>query len=285
MSDSSSAPIISVEPPSTLVFKLERGVQSRAVLKVTNTSQQKVVFKVKTTQPTWYYVRPNQQVLDVGASEDVNILLVDTESNRFLDQLAANVNNTDKLEKHRFLVQSKVIEEDVFQKIRMLPSAEKADELSKLWDGPKDEKKNIKLKVDFKFPENLQPSPYLQPPTTANTENLDVMRNKINPKPSDHNVPAGSSPEVIFSELQNLRKKYDAVVEYTVHLTSERDSIVNQLEVVQRELNKEKSKKRDGSSGTGKNDKNEKRVVEKGFSLFVVILTAIICFILGKYFK
>lgn len=49
------------------------------VLKVTNTSNGKVVFKVKTTQPSWYYVRPNQQVIDVGATEDVVIVLIDSE--------------------------------------------------------------------------------------------------------------------------------------------------------------------------------------------------------------
>jgi len=49
------------------------------VLKVTNTSNSKVLFKVKTTQPTWYYVRPNQQMLEIGQSEDVVILLVDQE--------------------------------------------------------------------------------------------------------------------------------------------------------------------------------------------------------------
>lgn len=46
---------------------------------MTNISSSKVAFKVKTTQPSWYYVRPNQQVLDVGKSEDVSIVLVDTE--------------------------------------------------------------------------------------------------------------------------------------------------------------------------------------------------------------
>ena len=46
---------------------------------VTNTSNRKIVFKVKTTQPTWYYVRPNQQMLDVGKSEEISVALVDTE--------------------------------------------------------------------------------------------------------------------------------------------------------------------------------------------------------------
>lgn len=46
---------------------------------MTNISQQKVVFKVKTTQPSWYYVRPNQQILDIGQTEDIAIVLVEAE--------------------------------------------------------------------------------------------------------------------------------------------------------------------------------------------------------------
>jgi hypothetical protein len=79
---------------------------------------------------------------------------------------------------------------------------------------------------------------------------------------------SATSPDAIFSELQTLRKKYDAVVEYTVHLTAERDAIVTQLDTTQRELTKEKSKKRNDSTGGagagGKNDKGtDKKVVEK----------------------
>ena len=62
-----------------LTFVLQSQVSSKTVLKITNISSYKVAFKVKTTQPTWYYVRPNQSVLDVGQSEDVAIALVDTE--------------------------------------------------------------------------------------------------------------------------------------------------------------------------------------------------------------
>ena len=71
--------LVTLSPPETLIFQLEKDVSPRAVLKVTNTSQNKVVFKVKTTQPSWYYVRPNQQVVDVGKTEEVAIVLVDAE--------------------------------------------------------------------------------------------------------------------------------------------------------------------------------------------------------------
>ena len=46
---------------------------------MTNTSQTNIVFKVKTTKPSFYFVRPNQQVLKAGDSEEISVVLVDTE--------------------------------------------------------------------------------------------------------------------------------------------------------------------------------------------------------------
>jgi regulator of replication initiation timing len=54
-----------------------------------------------------------------------------------------------------------------------------------------------------------------------------MIRNKF---PRSEAIRGSSSYESILSELQILRQKYDAVVDYTVHLTAERDSLVKQLE-------------------------------------------------------
>lgn len=106
MSSSSTAalaPIVALQPTDTLSFELSRDTAPKAVrnasecitynyinsyqcnsttpqvLSITNTSGGRVAFKVKTTQPTWFYVRPNQHVLDIGQTEDVSIVLVEGE--------------------------------------------------------------------------------------------------------------------------------------------------------------------------------------------------------------
>lgn len=43
---------------------------------------------MKTTEPTWYYVRPNQHVLDVGQTEDVLVVLVEVEC-KYVSQRSA----------------------------------------------------------------------------------------------------------------------------------------------------------------------------------------------------
>lgn len=66
-------------PEDILTFNLQKDATTRTTLRITNTSLTKVAFKVKTTQPQVYYVRPNQSILDVGQSEDIAIALVDSE--------------------------------------------------------------------------------------------------------------------------------------------------------------------------------------------------------------
>ena len=58
---------------------------------------------MKTTQPSWYFVRPNQQVLEKGKEETVVVVLVEEERRELLKDRQKLKN-----EKHRFLVESKV---------------------------------------------------------------------------------------------------------------------------------------------------------------------------------
>lgn len=75
-----------------------------------------------------------------------------------------------------------------------------------------------------------------------------------------------SSSETLFSDLQALRKKYDAVVEYTVHLTAERDTILNQLEDLKSESLKGKKK---GFMGRG-DERSEKKIQQVPLPFFLI---------------
>lgn len=281
--------LVTLSPPDCLVFELERGNQSKTILKVTNVSQGSIVFKVKTTQPTWYYVRPNQQMLEAGKTEDVEIILVDTECNRYLDQI--DEGNEDRLDKHRFLVQSIVISDEETKRINGLPSTQRNEQFSRVWDG-KDNKRNIKLKVDFITPSNAKRDLNTSTPQASGGSNAPLPSISTSGSHS-----AASSPEAVFAELQGLRKKYEAVVEYTVSLTQVKDEIVSQLEQAERDLRKERfntqnanneSAAKAGSGKTGKDAKNskvDKKKIEKGFSFLVVLIVALAAFFAGKFFS
>ena len=66
-------------------------------------------------------------MLDVGQTEDVTILLVDTECNRFLDQAA--INEEEKVDKHRFLVQIKNLDDAEYARLLTLSQAQRIEEV------------------------------------------------------------------------------------------------------------------------------------------------------------
>ena len=127
--------------------------------------------------------------------------------------------------------------------------------MSKLWNGSQ-EGKSIKLKVEFKYSVSSSPS---RLPQNAE-EHLKIVRETLARSQSEMNSSA-SSPEMMLAELQNWRKKYDGVVEYTVQLTVERDALLQQLEAAQKELTKEKSKKKEQIGvATKMGEKGEKKI-------------------------
>jgi hypothetical protein len=180
----------------------------------------------------------------------------------------------------------------------------------------KDELKNHKLRVEFTIPEtspaagpfsSATPRTPIAPGSSADASrtrpSVDTATSRsaatgANTSGASHALEVPGSPESIFAELQSLRKKYDAVVEYTVHLTAERDYHFTQLEEMKKEIAKEKAKKRMqgegataggaavGTTGAKKDGRSDKQVtVQQGFSFLVVILVAVISFFVARYTK
>jgi hypothetical protein len=103
-----------------LLFELRPRTAPKAMLAMTNTSSSSVVFKVRTTQPMWYYVRPNQDMLEAGQTVDLVFTLTEPECERFLDLYKAG--NVESVDKHRFLIQAKPIEASDRDLILSLPA-------------------------------------------------------------------------------------------------------------------------------------------------------------------
>lgn len=66
---------VALDPPRELVFDFSKTTQSVQKLKLSNVSTDFVAFKVKTTAPKAYLVRPSNGVLKPSAAVDVEILL------------------------------------------------------------------------------------------------------------------------------------------------------------------------------------------------------------------
>ena len=157
MVNSSANEVISVSP-AVLLFKLNRESESSeqsVILRITNISDTYIAYKIKTTQPSWYVVKPSQHVIDIGKYKDIEINIVEKESNRILDQ-ANNNNIYEKLDKHRFLIQSTTISKDEYDKISVVTEQQRLSDITLLWEENKKEPYKLKLKVDFQYPDSNQ---------------------------------------------------------------------------------------------------------------------------------
>lgn len=294
--------LVCLNPQEILSFQLAKNTSPKTILRISNTSSHYVVFKVKTTQPSWYYVRPNQQIVKPGATEEVSIVLVDNECNRFIE--AHESGNEERLDKHRFLVQSKAISEGDFTRISAMSSTNRADEYTKFWgSGKTEDAQSHKLKVEFIYADISRSNSSSSSRTGVNigTRSGRVSSSMGGDAAASDPTTGGmggmssdmkgyeGDPDQAFAELQSLRKKYDDVIAYTVHLTAERDSLITQIEEARRELTREaqKKKKEDNGSRGDKTEKSadNKKVTQQGFTLFSVVFFAFLAFLMGMYIR
>ena len=293
MSSNNDNKIISVTPSDALVFRLKRDSESKVTLRITNTSLDScIAYKIKTTQPTWYIVKPSQHVIDVGNYKDIEISIVENESNRFLDQ--ALTNTYEKLDKHRFLVQSRTISNEEYEKISTASEQQRLNEFVSLWDSTLNEPYKLKLKVEFVYPESSTSSNSNTQRQQAQiiSKNAQIIEERLLKKKSAmidgkaDDLP--TSEATTTAELVSLRRKFDSVVEYTVQLTAERDILVTQLEEKKRELARKK-----GAENSSSKEKNEKKVEKNGnkkkngptISLLHMFVVAITMWFIGRFMR
>ena len=110
--------LFSLSPDDKLKFNLSFAGPRTTYLTVSNSSNGPIAYKVKTTQPSWYYVSPNQDVIPAGGSFKVLISLVD-EMNKSLLELYVN-GTKENLDRHRFQVQAVPLHEALFEEFKGL---------------------------------------------------------------------------------------------------------------------------------------------------------------------
>lgn len=68
-----------IDPEAELQFKASKGDvsgQLKSSITITNTSKGNLAFKVKTTAPLHYVVKPNQGIIDVNGKITVDIAMI-----------------------------------------------------------------------------------------------------------------------------------------------------------------------------------------------------------------
>jgi len=123
--------ILQIEPPHELAFKGPFTDVVTSQLKLTNPSDKQVCFKVKTTAPKQYCVRPNSGLIPANGTVNVAIML---------QPFDYNPEDREK-NKHKFMVQTAVV-----------PEGETS--LDNIWRNMTPEQlMDSKLRVHFELPE------------------------------------------------------------------------------------------------------------------------------------
>jgi vesicle-associated membrane protein-associated protein B len=70
---------VTIDPSKELTFQQQRDGSLKAYLTIANVSQKNLAYKVKTTAPRYYVVKPNQGILEKGQKINIDITLIQAE--------------------------------------------------------------------------------------------------------------------------------------------------------------------------------------------------------------
>jgi len=301
---------LEVSPNDALQFTLSRisstTVESKSdgasrcsmTLRHTKKTDSHIAFKVKTTQPRRYLVRPNQGIVSPGKSETVTILLVEKDKQVLLQSYDRLGQSALDHSKDKFLVQSCVVSDEFAQDYVMEKEkindngSEEASKIGKnltealtgMWNAA-----GSSTTIDV-FNKKLQVRHVVAPGVegvseggsrtfTSNNRSAPVSASAVDSSNLD-----SMTTEQMYSEISSLRRKYDELVSFSVNLTAERDILNNTLEQTKRELNREMGARatletlRDG--GGGKHTSGVKKG-EKSSAVFTVVFVAVFFFFIG----
>lgn len=279
---------LKVSPAEALEFTLsrdgpgEKEVASRCIMTLShpNNSDVHLAFKVKTTQPRRYLVRPNQGIVAPGDTATVNILLVDKDKQMLLQSYDRLGQSALDHSKDKFLVQSCVVNDDFAKnylaKKRLEDKSssssssstkgarELGESLTAMWNSLSSSEDtqiyNKKLQVRHLVSESARSA-------RASTTQL-----------SDKTSLENMTPEQMFMEISSLRRKYDELVTFSVNLTAERDILNNTLEQTKRDLNREISNRGKSVASGGTMDDVKKG---GGVSFIFTLFLALVFFLIG----
>ena len=311
MNDKDVPHALTVSPESVLHFTLTRSdndgtsaasssssnaTKCTMTLSHTSGTASHLAFKVKTTQPRRYLVRPNQGIIAPGQSETVTILLVEKDKHTLLESYDRLGQNGLDNSKDKFLVQSCAVDtafakQYLDQKAQLERQDSKnkglADKLTGMWNQASSgsvEIHNKKLQVRHKVVATA----------TANSASVSTSRSKsaassgsasvsnvsgsgAPPTASEKVPPKDMTPQQLLTEITSLRRKYDELVSFSVNLTAERDILNNTLEQTKRDLNREMA-----ARSALENDLGNVASHDKGGSKpsgMVLILMIVFCFV------
>ncbi|XP_061696336.1 VAMP (vesicle-associated membrane protein)-associated protein A, like [Syngnathoides biaculeatus] len=242
--------VLVLEPPSDLKFKGPFTDVVTTNLKLKNPSDRRVCFKVKTTAPRRYCVRPNSGVIEAGAAVNISVMLQPFDY------------DPNEKSKHKFMVQT----------IFAPPSVSDMDSLWK--DAKPDDLMDSKLRCVFELPSENEKMNDVEPSKTAPVMNSA----KVEP-PSAAATAAAAAPPTPVMAAASASSLDD----------SEMKKLMEKCKRLQAEMSKMSEENRhlkDDSARLRKVARSDQATPNSAASLpslLVVIAAIFIGFFLGKF--
>ncbi|CAJ1964319.1 unnamed protein product [Cylindrotheca closterium] len=270
-----SSHVLEVNPDTQLEFVLshsEANPRCVMTLKHPGMSKDHIAFKVKTTQPRRYLVRPNQGLVAPGSSASISILLVEKDKQALLQSFERLGQPGLDHSKDKFLVQSCTAPESFSSKKSSGESSELYDALTSMWQsvtsgGSSTPIFNKKLHVRHVVQEGASKASGAAASKSIPSKlegSSDVVVEKM-------------SHDQLVNEYSRLRSKYDELLTFSVSLTAERDILSNTLEQTKRDYNRELSRPSEGKTSTSSS--SSKGSLQS--TMVQLLVVAIACFIAG----
>jgi len=214
--------------PAEIVLDLSSSTSPSATLTLTNSSAENLLFKVRTTNPKRYLVKPNQEILLARGSVAVTVQLQARECAEILE------NGVQDPGKDKFMISCVVADEETLRTLktaREAGSRELQAAYSEIWAAHgKDDTANRRIGVEFvlpsgdgsKFAKSAPTTPAAAPTPSGQSTNgaapsstaksaAKVEKSASTPAPQQQ--APGSMSGVVASQIQTPNKKADEVIE------------------------------------------------------------------------
>jgi hypothetical protein len=206
--------------PSEVTFDLRPDQSPTCVLTLTNSSEESVAYKIKTTTPKRYLVKPNQEILLPGAAISVTVVLQAKESAALLEQPVVD-------SKDKFLVATVVVDDAFVSQVNAARSAPKELQtlFANLWEKKeKDDFKNLRMGCKFNTGRPSAPAAAAAPASPSAAPAASPMTAQ---KPSAAK-PAAATPATPVSAAAAADRKPHSAVAATPVAADEDASVTQQ---------------------------------------------------------
>ena len=123
--------IVGLDPSDSIVFTVVEKTSPKSVLTISNPSEfQHVTFKVKTTRPLRYLVRPNQGVIGPKGTATVSVILQTKDCDEIVHMDSSERQKTND----KFLVQSAPVDDEFCNSIVDKSTKEITELLTQKWN-------------------------------------------------------------------------------------------------------------------------------------------------------